>query len=182
MQGTHTRRPFIVFAMARKSMQRFLASFVPCFMQLINIKPCLGRRQAAQPNHMLIVFVGQPLTLSHTHTHRLSDACLHILRAWQLALSHLHNFICNRCGGQLPTVVVAPNSSLPIAISIPHNTPLPCCLPYSHGNATNYRALHVFINNIIFSCWFAASASCAIWVYSLPLTPTHTLLEWIFIG
>lgn len=66
---THTtRRPFIVFAMARKSMQRVLASFVPCFMQLINIKPCLGRRQAAQPNHMLIVFVGQPLTLPHTHT------------------------------------------------------------------------------------------------------------------
>lgn len=155
MRHTHTHTqttpPFIVFAMARKSMQRFLASFVPCLMQLINIKPCLGRRQAAQPNHMLIVFVGQPLTLPHkntnTHTLGLLDACSHILRAWQLALSHLHNFICNRCGGQLPTVVAAPSSSLPIP-----PLPTPFCLPYFHGNATNYRALHVFINNIIFSC------------------------------
>lgn len=153
---TQTTRPFIVFAMARKSMQRFLASFVPCLMQLINIKPCLGRRQAAQPNHMLIVFVGQPPdtatqkhkhTRTHPHTQRLLDACSHILRAWQLALSHLHNFICNRCGGQLPTVVAAPSSSLPIP-----SLPRPFCLPYFHGNATNYRALHVFINNIIFSC------------------------------
>lgn len=156
---TQTTRPFIVFAMARKSMQRFLASFVPCLMQLINIKPCLGRRQAAQPNHMLIVFVGQPLTLphkntnphTHAHTQRLLDACSHILRAWQLALSHLHNFICNRCGGQLPTVVAAPSSSLPIP-HIPPSLHTPLCLPYFHGNATNYRALHVFINNIIFSC------------------------------
>lgn len=85
-------------------------------------------------------------THMHTHTQGLLDACSHILRAWQLALSHLHNFICNRCGGQLPTVVAAPSSSLLIPHHIPPSSALlPALLPrqcYKLPSITRFYKQH----------------------------------------